>query len=45
MKSVFIAFDQAFQERIVEVLDRNNCRGFTRFEQVQGRGSKTGEPH
>ncbi len=45
MKSVFIAFDQAFQERIVEVLDRNSCRGFTRFEQVQGRGSKTGEPH
>ena len=45
MKSVFIAFDQAFQERIVEVLDLNNCRGFTRFEQVQGRGSKTGEPH
>lgn len=45
MKSVFIAFDQAYYERILAVLDRQNCRGFTYFEQVQGRGSKTGEPH
>ena len=26
MKSVFIAFDQAFYERIVKTLDRLNCR-------------------
>ena len=45
MKSVFIAYDQAFHERIIAVLDRLNCRGFSHFEQVQGRGSKTGEPH
>lgn len=45
MKSIFITFDQAFHERIMAVLDRNNCRGFSYFEQVQGRGSKTGEPH
>ena len=45
MKSVFIAYDQAFHERIVSTLDRLNCRGFSRFEQVQGRGIKTGEPH
>lgn len=45
MKSVFIAYDQAFHERILQVLDRLNCRGFSRFEQVQGRGSKTGDPH
>lgn len=40
-----ITFDQAYNERIVELLDRMNCRGFTRWEQVQGRGSKIGEPH
>ncbi len=45
MKSVFITFDQAFFERIRSTLDRMNCRGFTYLEQVQGRGSKTGEPH
>lgn len=40
-----ITFDQAYNERIVELLDRMNCRGFTRWEQVQGRGTKKGEPH
>lgn len=45
MKSVFITFDQAFYERIMALLDRHNCRGFSYFHQVQGRGSKTGEPH
>lgn len=45
MKSVLIIFDQAFFERIMGVLDRMNCRGFSYLPQVQGRGSKTGEPH
>lgn len=40
-----ITFDQAYNERIVELLDRMNCRGFTRWEQVQGRGTRKGEPH
>ena len=45
MKSIFIAFDQAYQEKILFTLDHFNCRGFSMFPQVQGRGSKTGEPH
>ncbi|MDR0961166.1 MAG: hypothetical protein LBM62_01195 [Mediterranea sp.] len=45
MKSVLITFDQAFYERIITTLERLNCRGFTYWEQVQGRGTKTGEPH
>ena len=40
-----ITFDQAFYERIIQTLDRLNCRGFSYWQQVQGRGSKTGEPH
>ena len=40
-----ITFDQAFYERIIKTLDRLNCRGFSYFQQVQGRGSKNGEPH
>lgn len=27
------------------MLDHNNCRGFTSWEQVSGRGSVDGEPH
>jgi len=44
MKSVFIAFNQANTERIEYMLDYLKINGFTFFEQVQGRGSKTGEP-
>ena len=45
MKAIFIAFDQAYYERIVDMLERTNCRGFTAWQEVQGRGSKSGEPH
>lgn len=45
MKAIFIAFDQAYYEQIIAILNNNNVRGFTRWEEVQGRGSKTGEPH
>lgn len=45
MKAVMITFDQAYYERILAVLDRSNCRGFTYMDQVKGRGSKTGDPH
>ena len=44
MKSVLITFDQAYYERIMALLDRLNCRGFTYLEKVQGRGSKKGDP-
>ena len=45
MKSVFITYDQAHHELIIDALTRLNCRGFTGFGIVQGRGTKTGEPH
>lgn len=44
MKAVFIVFNQANTERIEYVLDREEVRGFTWWENVQGRGSETGEP-
>ena len=40
MKSVLITFDQAYYERIMALLDRLGCRGFTYLEKVQGRGSE-----
>lgn len=45
MKAVFISFNQSYYEQVVAILDRNHCRGFTFWEEVQGRGSADGEPH
>ncbi len=45
MKGIFIAFDQAHKDAVIGALDKLNCRGFSFIEQLQGRGSKTGEPH
>lgn len=44
MKSVFIVFNQANTERVEFMLDELGIRGFTFFEQIQGRGSINGEP-
>lgn len=45
MKAVFIAFDQAHREAVLDLLEKSSCRGFTSFGETQGRGSHTGEPH
>ena len=45
MKSIFITYDQAHHEKIIDALTRLNCRGFTAFGNVMGRGSVSGEPH
>ena len=44
MKSVMIVFNQANTERVEYMLDVLGIRGFTFVEEVQGRGSKNGEP-
>lgn len=45
MKAIFIAYNQAYNEEIVEVLDTHGQRGFTRWQDIDGRGSVDGEPH
>ncbi|MCQ2258267.1 MAG: hypothetical protein MJZ41_09810 [Bacteroidaceae bacterium] len=45
MKTVFITYDQAHHENVIEALNESNARGYTIVEQVGGRGTKTGEPH
>jgi nitrogen regulatory protein PII len=44
MKAVFIVFNQTNTERVEYMLDRIGIRGFTWWENVQGRGSVSGEP-
>ena len=45
MKAVFIPYNQSLKDDLIEILDRMSIRGFTQWEQVQGRGSVKGEPH
>ena len=44
LKSVMIVFNQANTERVEYLLDFLGIKGFTFFEQVQGRGTNGGEP-
>lgn len=45
MKAIFIAYNQAYNEEIVELLEANGQRGFTRWEDIEGRGGVDGMPH
>jgi nitrogen regulatory protein PII len=45
MKAVFIAYNQALTEAVNSILDRHQIRGYTKWADVQGRGTNTGEPH
>lgn len=45
MKAVMIIYNQAHTEKIEYVLDRLGIRGYTLWENVQGRGTSTGVPH
>jgi hypothetical protein len=44
MKAVFIVFNQANTERITYMLDKLDIKGYTWWENVQGRGTVDGEP-
>lgn len=45
MKTVFITYDQAHHDGIMDVLKSSLCRGYTILPEVGGCGTKTGEPH
>lgn len=45
MRGVFISFNQAFYEEIIDLFEKLNVKGYTAWEEVKGRGSATGEPH
>ena len=45
MKAIFIAYNQAYNEEIVQLLESQGQRGFTKWEDIGGRGSLYGEPH
>ena len=45
MKAVMIIYNQAHSSVVMNILDSLSVRGFTKWTEVQGRGSKKGEPH
>lgn len=45
MKAIFISYNQAYGEEIVELLARHGQRGFTQWQDIQGRGNADGEAH
>ena len=45
MKAIFIVYNQAYNEEIMDLLAANGQRGFTRWEDVSGKGCFNGRPH
>jgi len=45
MKAIMIVFNQAHTERIEYLMDKLGIKGYTLWENVQGRGTSTGVPH
>ena len=45
MKAIFIAYNQAYNEEIAQLLETFGQRGYTKWEDVGGRGTETGLPH
>ena len=45
MKAVMIIYNQAHTEKVEYMLEKLGIKGYSLWENVQGRGTKTGLPH
>jgi len=45
MKAIFISAFQAFYDEIITLFDKMEIRGFTCWDETQGRGTYRGDPH
>jgi nitrogen regulatory protein PII len=45
MKAIMIIYNQAHTEKVEYLLDKLGIKGYSLWENVQGRGSDTGVPH
>jgi nitrogen regulatory protein PII len=45
MKAIMIIYNQANSEKVEYMLDKLGIKGYSLWENVQGRGTKTGVPH
>ena len=44
MKAIFVVYNQAYNQEIVEMLEGMGQRGYTVWQEIGGRGSVDGEP-
>jgi nitrogen regulatory protein PII len=45
MKAIMIIYNQAHTEKVEYLMDKLGIKGYSLWENVQGRGSETGVPH
>ncbi len=45
MKAIMIIYNQAHTERVEYMIDKLGIKGYSLWENVQGRGSSSGVPH
>ena len=45
MKAVFVVYNQAYNQEVVQLLENLGQRGYTVWEEIGGRGTLDGEPH
>jgi nitrogen regulatory protein PII len=45
MKAIMVIYNQANSEKVEYMLDKLGVKGYSLWENVQGRGTKTGVPH
>lgn len=45
MKALMIIYNQSLSEIVDYILDEHSVRGYTKWIDVQGRGSVNGQPH
>ncbi len=45
MKAIMIVYNQANTEKVEYMLDKLGIKGYSLWENVQGRGTNTGVPH
>ena len=45
MKAILVTYNQAYYDDIVKVLNDNDVKGYTEWNEIKGHGSVTGEPH
>lgn len=45
MKAAFIVYNQAFIDEVEQILHQLSIRGYTRWDDIKGKGTKKGEPH
>ena len=45
MKALFVVYNQAYNQEIVNTLEELGQRGYTVWEEIGGRGTLDGEPH